>query len=112
MVEAVAWLHDVVEDCDYAFRKELIDTFPIAIFRAVNDLTRYKIPGTTYYRQISENPIALRVKLADIADNAGETRLALLDPATAARLRKKYTSALAALRGEQETDLAQPTFKT
>lgn len=32
------------------------------------------------------NTLALRVKLADIADNADETRLALLDDKTADRL--------------------------
>lgn len=113
MAETVAWLHDAVEDCDHAFQKELIETFPTAVFRAVLDLTRYKRPGqAAYYRSISENPIALRVKLADIADNVDETRLALLDPETATRLRQKYAAGLAALQGERDTALSQPTFKT
>jgi hypothetical protein len=53
-----------------------------------------------YYSIIRENPIALRVKLADIADNADEARLALLDPETAERLRRKYAKARRALGGE------------
>ncbi len=44
--------------------------------------------------------IALRVKLADIADNMDEERLALLDPQTANRLRRKYKQALKALGAE------------
>ena len=46
-----------------------------------------------YYTRIRANPLALRVKLADIADNADESRLALLDEKTAARLRRKYANA-------------------
>ena len=34
-----------------------------------------------------------RVKLADIADNTDEARLAMLDEVTAARLRQKYAKA-------------------
>lgn len=41
----------------------------------------------------SRNELALRVKLADIAYNADEDRLALLDPTEAQRLRSKYSNA-------------------
>lgn len=65
-----------------------------AIFR----LTRTKSePADVYYAQIKLNPVALKVKLADIADNADESRLALLPPKTADRLRRKYAKALGAL---------------
>jgi hypothetical protein len=59
-------------------------------------LTRGTYPGE-YYEAIREQSVAVRVKLADIADNADESRLALLDEATAARLRRKYAKALRAL---------------
>ena len=49
----------------------------------------------------------LKVKLADIADNADEARLASLDAATAERLRDKYRRALAAL-GQPATPAAPP----
>ena len=52
-----------------------------------------------YYERIKDLPLALRVKLADIADNADESRLALLDDATANRLRRKYARALRMLGG-------------
>lgn len=95
--EAVAWLHDVLEDCDARFCDELLHIRPVDVYYAVKALTRWKFSERTYYRRIASNPLALRVKLADIADNADEGRLALLEPATAARLRRKYAKARAAL---------------
>lgn len=96
--EAVAWLHDVFEDCGPDFCRELIDTMPGNVAMVVADLTRPMTgPDPQYYPLIRRNPIALRVKLADIADNASEDRLALLDDKTAARLRRKYAKALKAL---------------
>jgi (p)ppGpp synthase/HD superfamily hydrolase len=95
--EAVAWLHDVVEDNPVAGAD--VAEFPFCVELAVLTLTRmprYYIERA-YYHYILLNPIALRVKLADIADNANEERLALLDPKTANRLREKYRKALEAL---------------
>lgn len=90
--EAVAWLHDVYEDCAVEFCRE-VDRFPVPVVAACMRLTRGTYPGE-YYEAIREQPIAVRVKLADIADNADESRLALLDEATANRLRQKYAKAL------------------
>ncbi len=96
--EAVAWLHDVMEDCPDV----LIDVrwFPIRVIEAVQTLTRDRSSNDWYYFWIKASPLALRVKLADIADNANEDRLALLDEKTAARLRRKYAKAITALTGE------------
>lgn len=94
--EAVAWLHDVLEDCP-AFANEFWG-MPAKVTKYVHYLTR--LPGwpeRNYYQRISEHPLALRVKLADISDNSDESRLALLDGKTAARLRRKYAKALRAL---------------
>ena len=96
--EAVAWLHDVVEDTS-GFVLEF-NAFPMRVRDTVLRLTRYGFEAPRhYYAGILRDPIALRVKLADIADNADESRLALLDEKTAARLRKKYARAIAALTG-------------
>jgi len=96
--EAVAWLHDVLEDCADEFKNALLHGFPVSTFYAVKALTRYKgASDRKYYAGIRGNPLALRVKLADIADNADEARLALLDEKTAARLRRKYAKAIATL---------------
>lgn len=101
--EAVAWLHDVLEDCESDFCRELIETMPSSVAMAAADLTRPMVgPDPQYYPLIRRNPLALRVKLADIADNSDESRLALLDDKMAARLRRKYAKARQALTGEAE----------
>lgn len=103
--EAVAWLHDVAEDSPH-MHSELLG-FDLRILEAVGALTRIagspEISGAMrYYAAIRSNPIALRVKLADIADNSDEARLALLDDETAARLRLKYAKARRALTGGED----------
>ncbi|AVJ33678.1 phosphohydrolase [Stenotrophomonas sp. MYb57] len=104
--EAVAWLHDVIEDCP-AFAGQ-VQAFPAPLQDAVRLLSRTPAADAdTYYARISADPLALKVKLADIADNADEARLASLDAATAERLRDKYRRALAAL-GQPATPAAPP----
>lgn len=101
--EAVAWLHDVLEDCSPDFCREFIDVMPSSVAIRVADLTRATTGNDPlYYKIIRSNPVSLRVKLADIADNANEARLALLDDKTAARLRRKYAKALEALKGGED----------
>lgn len=100
--EAVAWLHDVLEDCSLHWQTEMSWEFPVGIFCSVAALTRQTVQQPfDYYEVIKSDPTALRVKLADIADNADEARLAMLDPKTAERLRRKYAKALAALSDGQ-----------
>jgi len=101
VAEAVAWLHDVLEDCDESFGMDIRHGFSIGVLKAVYALTRtVGSDSNAYYWRISKNRLALRVKLADIADNSSEERLALLDEKTAARLRRKYAKAIAAFTGE------------
>lgn len=94
---AVAWLHDVLEDCP-GYEHEVRNLLPDAAWVALTKLTRK--PGqdaADYYEGIRIDPIARIVKLADIGDNLSRDRLALLDEQTAARLRDKYLKALDAL---------------
>lgn len=97
--ELLAWLHDVLEDCPREFRGEAVDVAnEMALFIELAAITRRN--GQTaadYYAGIRRLPVALKVKIADIADNSDESRLALLDEKTAARLRRKYAKALRAL---------------
>lgn len=94
--EAVAWLHDVAEDHP-AHRSVIVNTMPYRVWRAVDLLDRSASPRHLYYIRIRCNPLALRVKLADITDNCDEARLALLEVEAADRLRRKYSTAMAAL---------------
>lgn len=94
-IQAVAWLHDVLED-----RPEFSDEvyrMPVEVMWACCLLDRTRAPSHAYYARIARNPLALCVKLADIADNEDESRLSLLDDKTAARLRRKYAKARVAL---------------
>jgi len=98
--EAVAWLHDTLEDCAYfcEAHASYFYELPMSVLEAVATLTRSDDKSDAfYYWDIRTTPLALRVKLADIADNASEGRLALLDEKTASRLRRKYAKAIAAL---------------
>jgi len=100
---AVAWLHDLVEDQPtYA---DCLAHFPPKIARAVYLLTKDQAePAELYFGRIKADPLALRVKLADIADNMSEQRMGRLDPETQARLRTKYAQGLAILtHPERET---------
>lgn len=67
-----AVLHDVVEDCNppWTLEKLAQKGFPAEVLRAVEALT--KRPGETRLAAASRaaaDPVALRVKLADVADN-------------------------------------------
>ncbi len=99
MAEVVAWLHDVMEDSP-GFGGRLLE-FGEDVVAAVMALTRFhgEHPAA-YYERVKANPVALKVKLADVADNADEARLARLDWETAERLRKKYKRAVMALRAK------------
>ena len=91
--EAAAWLHDVVEDTDVTL-DDLRRDFPDELVAAVDALTRrrHEEPDD-YYARVRRNPLALRVKAADLADNSDAARLAALPPDTQARLRAKYAHA-------------------
>ena len=104
--KAAAWLHDVVEDCPrYAPR---LAAFPAPIRDIVTLLNRHSaIDAPHYYAGIRQHPRALKVKLADIADNAHPRRLLQLPPEEADRLRGKYAAALAAL-GTRSASTAVP----
>lgn len=110
--QVVAWLHDVCEDTETTFR-DLRTFFRFPIIEALNAITfrggskkifqpndKEFYPSETrdeYYERLKANPIALRVKLHDIAHNTSPKRMARLDPETYARLEVKYAHALEVL---------------
>ncbi|MEW2245988.1 HD domain-containing protein [Streptomyces sp. NPDC006975] len=88
---AAAWLHDAVED-DALSEQWLADA---ALSRRTKDIVRAltKRAGESpqeYAGRILATDGALLVKEADLAHNADPARLAVLDPATRARLTGKY----------------------
>lgn len=96
--EMVAWLHDVWEDHPDFNEGHVPESLPVTLVDSIRRLNRrHASSEQAYYQAILACPLALRVKRADLADNANETRLALLDSETADRLRKKYANALSLL---------------
>lgn len=93
-LEAIAWLHDVVEDTDATTDTLAAAGIPAEVITGVEAITHR--PGElrdTYYARFAANPHALAVKRADIADNSDPDRLAQLPADTAQRLRVKYRNA-------------------
>ncbi|MER7280518.1 HD domain-containing protein [Dactylosporangium sp. NPDC000244] len=88
------YLHDIVEDTDVTLDQLRAMGFPDEVVRAVDAVTWRD--GEDYMDLIARaaaDPLGRLVKLADNATNSDEERLALLDSATAERLRRKYARA-------------------
>ncbi|WP_353711462.1 phosphohydrolase [Arthrobacter sp. K5] len=91
---AAAWLHDVIEDCGITAKDLAAAGISNEVIDAVVLLTRTEDnSGNGYYKAIRENPIALAVKLADVADNTNPERTARLEPEVRRRLAGKYENA-------------------
>lgn len=98
----VALLHDTVEDTSVTF-SQLEQEFPPEVLKPLRLLTHAKeIPYLDYVRAINGNPVAMKVKLADIAHNSDQSRLSGTDMSeeTKAYFRDKYTKARAILLEE------------
>lgn len=95
----VALLHDVVEDTDVTIQELRELGFDEIILHALDAVT--KRPGEKYTAFIlrikAAGPLAIAVKLADIADNLEDQ--SALDPDEAAFLTKRYTAAQKELNG-------------
>ena len=94
---AAAWLHDIIEDTTVTQEDLAAAGIPAPVIEAVVLLTKTGGPLDDYYARIRQNPLALAVKLADIADNADPARQAQLAPEVRERLTRKYAKAVAAL---------------
>ena len=96
----VALLHDVMEDTDVTY-EELAKEFPKEVTDALLLLTHRE--GTDYFdyvRAIKQNPYAKAVKLADIAHNSDQSRMAGCEDVSEGQLRywqEKYSKAKAIL---------------
>ena len=72
----VALLHDVVEDTDYTIKDIKGMGFGVAVAEALALLTHDpSVPYFDYVESIAENPLATKVKLADLEHNSDITRL-------------------------------------
>ena len=90
-----ALLHDVAEDTPITL-EQLAREFPQEVITVLRLLTHEK--GTDYFdyvRNIRQNPIAVKVKLADLAHNSDQSRCigSDLSEETLAYFRRKYQKA-------------------
>lgn len=73
-VEAVAWLHDVLEDTAEAEQSLLDAGIPSHVVDAVKVLTKSPTVGyEEYLASIKNNPLALKVKVQDMLDNLSDS---------------------------------------
>ena len=94
-----ALLHDVAEDTDITL-DDLAQEFPREVIDVLKLLTHDKDTDYfTYVRAIRENPIARKVKLADLAHNSDQSRCVGSDltEEQLACWRQKYQKAAAIL---------------
>ena len=98
--KVVALLHDVLEDTDTTTDELVTCGVTQEQIQALQLLTHAKQePYLTYLTRVKKNPLAMAVKLADLADNSDPDRLAKLPVAMAERLRQKYEQAYSFLQG-------------
>lgn len=100
MAAMAAVLHDVAEDCpEWPIDRLAAEGFPNPVIEALKLLCHDKqTPYMEYVLAIKGNPIAKRVKLADLADNMDLGRLPNPGPADHQRV-AKYKGAKEALIG-------------
>ena len=93
----VALLHDIVEDTNVTL-EQLQKEFPIEVIEALKLLTHDKNTDyIEYIKKLKLNPLAKKIKIADIKHNSDETRLERITLKDVER-RKKYERALEILK--------------
>ena len=77
-----------------------IEGIPDEVIEALKLLTHKNgEPYMDYVKRISENPLARKVKLGDLAHNSNDSRNALLSVSEQERYKKKYGEAIDYLSG-------------
>ena len=95
----VALLHDTVEDTDVTL-EDLAKDFPAEVVNAVRLLTHAEdVEYFDYVRAIKSDPIATKVKLADLNHNGDPSRIS--NQGNAEKRRQKYAAAKKILLEEQ-----------
>ena len=96
----VAVLHDVVEDTDWTIDGLREEGFYEEVLQAIDCVTRKEEESyDQFIARVKTNPLARKIKIADLEDNLKIGRLSLLTVTDFDRL-KKYQEALKQLQGE------------
>lgn len=87
----IAILHDTVEDTDLTLETLRDEGFPGEIVHAVDSLSRRDGESyTEYMERVRENPLAVRVKIADLEDNMDLRRYPEISGEDVERLRRYH----------------------
>jgi (p)ppGpp synthase/HD superfamily hydrolase len=87
--KTVAILHDVVEDTDWTFQDLRREGFTSKIIEALRCLTKKpREPYEKLIKRSASNPLARRIKLADLEDNMDLRRLPVITEEDRSRLEK------------------------
>lgn len=99
----VALLHDVVEDTDWTMEQLAAEGFSAEVLEVLGLLTHPKgQPYMEYVAGLQHNPVAVKIKLADLRHNSEFTRLSAVTADQQARLERKYAPAFALLEGKEK----------
>ena len=102
---AVAILHDVLEDTNADVQSLRDVGCPETVVDAVIAITKVKGESyKDYLLRVSKNKIAVKVKRADISDNASPIRLYKMTPEKRIELRNKYNTAINILDSLEELE--------
>ncbi|MEG4987845.1 GTP pyrophosphokinase [Microcoleus sp. BR0-C5] len=94
----VAVLHDAVEDSELTLEQLRSEGFPEVLVSAIAAITKIEgEPYAAYLERVIANPIALRVKIADVTHNLDIRRIANPTEADFQRI-AKYKKVLSQLR--------------
>jgi len=97
--KVVAILHDVVEDTDVTFDDLINKGIPKHLVITLRLLTHTdKLTYEDYIARIAENPLAVKVKLADLKDNMDLSRLKKFEDEDI-ELFRKYVNSYKFLKG-------------
>ena len=106
-----ALLHDVVEDTDMTFEGLLNMGFPQEVIDVLMLLTHEDdVAYMDYVREIAKNPVAKKVKIADLLHNNDLTRLDEIDDYALKRT-EKYKAALEFLSNLQNQNAYFVNYK-
>ena len=95
-----ALLHDVAEDSPWTLEQIAARGFPPEVMQALRLLTHDDDSDYfSYVRRIRANPLARKVKLADLRHNSDLTRLDTVDAEAVSRV-EKYTAAIRILQDD------------
>jgi (p)ppGpp synthase/HD superfamily hydrolase len=90
---SVALLHDVIEDSDMTAAELLAEGIPDEVVSAVLCLTKQAEESyQDFVLRAKQNPIARKVKIADIEDNLNVLRIANLTEKDLARIAKYHAA--------------------